>query len=160
MTGNAKAAASPSSSSPLSFQCEEDVLTFGPLLAARPDLPLEGFWGFVGLNDLWLYLCRCHSCRTFSSDAVVVIPEPPFNLQRHSVTADHWGREMNGSIGPLKAWQEGPGPSGPSQVTGHNEWGVVYVVTRSVTESFNKPQSSQLLVQLEGDLRDVLHNFF
>lgn len=40
-------------------------------------------------DDLWLYLCRWHSCGTFSSDTVIVIPQPPFNLQRHSVTADH-----------------------------------------------------------------------
>lgn len=51
---------------------------------------------------------------------------------------------INGSISPLKAWWDGPGPSGCYLVTGHNEWGVVYVVKRSVTELFEQTTGAEL----------------
>lgn len=58
--------------------------------------------------------------------------------------------KINGSISPLKAWWEDPDPPGHYQVTSHNEWGVVYVVKSSVTESFEQTIISDRTLFITG----------
>lgn len=45
---------------------------------------------------------------------------------------------MTGSISPLKAWWEDPDPCGRYQVTSHDEWGVVYVVSAASLSPFEQ----------------------
>lgn len=57
----------------------------------RDDMFLDTAVQFLGKGDGWpfgfIYVVATHA-GTFSSDTVIVIPQPPFNLQRHPVTAD------------------------------------------------------------------------
>lgn len=84
--------------------------------------------------DLWLNLCGVYSCRTFSTDSA--IPRPPFNFCHRTATKSterldrcvHWepaGTSHN--------------PQGHYQLTAHNEWLVVYVVSAASLSPWNRP---------------------
>lgn len=47
--------------------------------------------------------------------------------------------KTSGSIRPLKARREFPGPRAGAQVAAHNEWGVVYVVSAASLSPLNQP---------------------
>lgn len=51
---------------------------------------------------------------------------------------------IKGSIRPLKAWWDSPGPRSCYPVTGHNEWGVVYVVKCCISEPFEDTSGAEL----------------
>lgn len=81
-----------------------------------------------------LIMCGGHSRRTFSSDSI--IPRPPFSLCHHSATT--WTKRLDRCV----RWEpagKSHSPQGHYQLTAHNEWLVVYVVSLASLGPRNKP---------------------